>query len=140
MSNMKILIVGHGEYATGIKSAIKLLTGVDENIDAINLNNELTHEDFTIMIKEYVKENKELIIFADITGGAPFQITSREVLLNEESQDQYVVGGVSVACILDIVMNTVVIASEDDTRQIINNAVDGVREMASVMCRKDLME
>ncbi|ATD55787.1 PTS sugar transporter subunit IIA [Clostridium chauvoei] len=137
---MKILIVGHGEYATGIKSAIKLLTGVDENIDAINLNNELTHEDFTIMIKEYVKENKELIIFADITGGAPFQITSREVLLNEESQDQYVVGGVSVACILDIVMNTVVIASEDDTRQIINNAVDGVREMASVMCRKDLME
>ncbi|AYE33676.1 PTS sugar transporter subunit IIA [Clostridium septicum] len=137
---MKILVVGHGEYATGIKSAIKLLTGVDENIDAINLNNDLTHEDFTTMIKKYVKENNELIIFADITGGAPFQITSREVLLNEESQDQYVIGGVSVACILDIVMNTVVIGSGDDTRKIIDNAVEGLKDMASVMCRKDLMD
>ena len=140
MSDMKILVVGHGEYATGIKSAIKLLTGVDENIDAINLNNDLTHEDFTTMIKKYVKENNELIIFADITGGAPFQITSREVLLNEESQDQYVIGGVSVACILDIVMNTVVIGSGDDTRKIIDNAVEGLKDMASVMCRKDLMD
>ena len=63
---MKILIVGHGEYATGIKSAIKLLTGVSNNIDAINLNEELTHNDYTVMVQEYVANNKDLIIFADI--------------------------------------------------------------------------
>ena len=40
---MKILIVGHGEYGSGMKSAIKLLTGVNNNIEAINLNEELTH-------------------------------------------------------------------------------------------------
>ena len=94
---MKILIVGHGEYSTGIKSAIKLLTGVDENIDAINLNDELTHDEFTLKVQKYVSENNDLIIFADITGGAPFQITSREILLNENSNNQYVIGGVSVA-------------------------------------------
>ncbi|MDZ5035176.1 PTS mannose transporter subunit IID, partial [Clostridium perfringens] len=136
---MKILVVGHGEYATGIKSAIKLLTGVDEGVDAINLNEELNHEDFKSMIKDYVEKNNDLIIFADITGGAPFQITSREILLNEASENQYVVGGVSVACILEIVMNTIVIQSEDDTRKIIDAAVSGVSDMASVMCRKDLM-
>ena len=37
---MKILIVGHGEYGSGMKSAIKLLTGVNNNIEAINLNEE----------------------------------------------------------------------------------------------------
>ncbi|GAA0083973.1 hypothetical protein UT300007_04120 [Clostridium sp. CTA-7] len=137
---MKILVVGHGEYATGIKSAIKLLTGVDEGVDAINLNEELNHEDFKIMIKDYVEKNNDLIIFADITGGAPFQITSREILLNEASENQYVVGGVSVACILEIVMNTIVIPSGDDTRKIIDAAVSGVSDMASVMCRKDLMD
>ncbi|GAB6167993.1 hypothetical protein JCM1393_04530 [Clostridium carnis] len=136
---MKVLVVGHGEYATGIKSAIKLLTGVDEAIDAINLNDELTHEDFTVMIKKYVAENEKLIIIADITGGAPFQITSREVLLNENSDDQYVIGGVSVACILEIVMNTIVIGSEQSTREVIDNALEGLKDMASVMCRKDLM-
>ena len=135
---MKILIVGHGEYPTGIKSAIKLLTGVDENIDAINLNESLTLEQFTQKVNEYVKENKDLIIFADITGGAPFQITSREVLLNEESDNQYVIGGVSVGCILDIVMKTVVISTDEDIRETIESSLEGIRDMASVICRKDL--
>lgn len=136
---MKILIVGHGEYSTGIKSSIKLLTGVDENIDAINLNDELTHDEFTLKVQKYVTENNDLIIFADITGGAPFQITSREILLNENSNNQYVIGGVSVACILDIVMNTVVINSTDDIRNIIEGAIANLPDMASVMCRKDLV-
>lgn len=137
---MKILVVGHGEYASGVKSGIKLLTGIDEGIEAINLNDELNHEDFKIIVKEHVENNTDLIIFADITGGAPFQIASREILLNESSDNQYVVGGVSVACILEIIMNTMVICSEDDTRKIIDDAVSGVREMASVMCRKDLID
>ena len=85
---MKILIAGHGEYATGIKSAIKLLTGVDKDLDAINLNDDITHDKFTEIMKDYVKVNKDLIVFADISGGAPFQITSREVLVNEDSENQ----------------------------------------------------
>ena len=136
---MKILIVGHGEYATGMKSAIKLLTGVDENIDAINLNEELTHNDYTMMVQEYVANNKELIVFADMTGGAPFQIASREILLNESSENQFVIGGVSVGCILEVVMNTLVLNSEDDLKDIINTAVNNIQEMTSIVCRKELV-
>lgn len=137
---MKVLLVGHGEYATGIKSVIKLLTGVEENIDAINLNGELSHDDFTIKVKEYVENNDDMIIFADLTGGAPFQITSREVLLNAKSENQYVVGGVSVACILEIVMNTLVLESNENIRSVIEESISKLPEMASVMCRKDLMD
>ena len=136
---MKILIVGHGEFATGMKSAIKLLTGVNNNIDAINLNDELTHNDYTIMVQEYVAKNKDLIIFADMTGGAPFQIASREILLNEESKNQFVIGGVSVGCILEVVMNTLVLNSEDSLKNIINVAVNNIQEMTSIICREDLV-
>ena len=136
---MKILIVGHGEYATGMKSAIKLLTGENNNIDAINLNEELTHNDYTMMVQEYVANNKELIVFADMTGGAPFQIASREILLNEESENQFVIGGVSVGCILEVVMNTLVLNSEDELENIINTAVNNIQEMTSIVCRKDLV-
>ena len=136
---MKILIVGHGEYATGMKSAIKLLTGVNNNIDAINLNEELTHNDYTIMVQEYVANNKELVIFADMTGGAPFQIASREILLNEESENQFVIGGVSVGCILEVVMNTLVLNAEDQLKNIINTAVNNIQEMTSIVCRKELV-
>ena len=136
---MKILIVGHGEYATGMKSAIKLLTGVNNNIDAINLNEELTHNDYTIMVQEYVANNKELVIFADMTGGAPFQIASREILLNESSENQFVIGGVSVGCILEVVMNTLVLNSEDELKDIINTAVNNIQEMTSIVCRKELV-
>ena len=136
---MKILIVGHGEYATGMKSAIKLLTGVNNNIDAINLNEELTHNDYTMMVQEYVANNKDLVIFADMTGGAPFQIASREILLNESSENQFVIGGVSVGCILEVVMNTLVLNSEDELKDIINTAVNNIQEMTSIVCRKDLV-
>lgn len=136
---MKILIVGHGEYATGMKSAIKFLTGVNNNIDAINLNDELTHNDYTIMVQEYVANNKDLIIFADMTGGAPFQIASREILLNEDSENQFVIGGVSVGCILEVVMNTLVLNSEDELENIINIAVNNIQDMTSIISRKDLV-
>ena len=136
---MKILIVGHGEYATGIKSAIKLLTGVSNNIDAINLNEELTNNDYTVMVQAYVANNKDLIIFADMTGGAPFQIASREILLNESSENQFVIGGVSVGCILEVVMNTLVLNVEDELKNIINTAVNNIQNMTSIVCRKDLV-
>ncbi|MDU4934268.1 MAG: PTS mannose transporter subunit IID [Peptostreptococcaceae bacterium] len=136
---MKILIVGHGEYATGMKSSIKLLTGVNNNIDAINLNEELTHNEYTMMVQEYVANNKDLIIFADMTGGAPFQIASREILLNEDSENQFVIGGVSVGCILEVVMNTLVLNSEDELENIINTAVNNIQEMTSIISRKDLV-
>ena len=136
---MKILIVGHGEYATGMKSSIKLLTGVNNNIDAINLNEELTHNEYTMMVQEYVANNKDLIIFAYMTGGAPFQIASREILLNEDSENQFVIGGVSVGCILEVVMNTLVLNSEDELENIINTAVNNIQEMTSIISRKDLV-
>lgn len=136
---MKILIVGHGEYATGMKSSIKLLTGVNNNIDAINLNEELTHNEYTMMVQEYVANNKDLIIFADMTGGAPFQIASREILLNEDSENQFVIGGVSVGCILEVVMNTLVLNSEDELENIINTAINNIQDMTSIISRKDLV-
>lgn len=136
---MKILIVGHGEYATGMKSSIKLLTGLNNNIEAINLNEELTHNEYTMMVQEYVSNNKDLIIFADMTGGAPFQIASREILLNEDSENQFVIGGVSVGCILEVVMNTLVLNSEDKLENIINTAVNNIQEMTSIISRKDLV-
>lgn len=136
---MKILIVGHGEYATGVKSAIKLLTGVEEGLDAINLNDDITHDKFTEIIKAYVKVNKDLIVFADISGGAPFQITSRVVLVNEDSENQYVVGGVALGCILEIVMNTVVVGGNEDARGTIEESINQIADMATVICRKDMM-
>jgi PTS system N-acetylgalactosamine-specific IIA component len=122
-----------------MKSAIKLLTGVNNNIDAINLNEELTHNDYTMMVQEYVANNKELIVFADMTGGAPFQIASREILLNEESENQFVIGGASVGCILEVVMNTLVLNSQDELKDIIDTAVNNIKEMTSIISRKDLV-
>lgn len=137
---MKVLLVGHGEYPTGIKSVVKLLTGVEENIEAINLNEDLSHDDFAMKVKDYVENNDDLIVFADITGGAPFQITSREILLNTKSENQYVIGGVSVACILEIIMNTLVLENNENIREVIEEAINNLPEMASVICRKDLVD
>ena len=137
---MKILLVGYGEYPTGIKSIVKLLTGVEENIDAINFNKDLSHDDFAMKVKDYVENNDDLIVFSDISGGAPFKITSREILLNTKFENQYLIGGVSVACILEIIMNTLILDDNENIREVIEEAINNLQEMASVICRKDLVD
>ena len=72
-------------------------------------------------------------------GGAPFQIASREILLNEASENQFVIGGVSVGCILEVVMNTLVLNVEDELKNIINTTVNNIQNMTSIVCRKDLV-
>ncbi len=130
---MKILIVGYGEYGFGIKSLIKNIIGSDENIYAFCFD-----ENFENNIRSYIVENPKLIIFSDILGGAPFQIVSREILKNKEFSNMYLVAGVSVSCILDIVINVLASNNVENIRNIIDDSIEKSLTMHSVVSGKDL--
>ncbi len=130
---MKILIVGYGEYGFGVKSLIKNTIGFDENIFTIKFD-----EDFKDNIKNYIEKNQKLIIFSDISGGAPFQIVSREILKNEKFNNIYLVAGVSISCILDIVINVLASNNVENIRNIIDDSIEKSLTMYSIVNGKDL--
>lgn len=129
---MKILIVGHGEYAKGIKSCIKYLINLDEEIIAIDYEENESFEDFQTKVESEVTIDENLIVFIDVMGGATFKGVSKAIL-EEESLNKFIVAGVSVSCILEILMNTVVIKEYSDIRGKIDKAIKNANELVVVL-------
>ena len=94
-------IIGHGNYPDGIKSAIKLLAGAADDINCFNLNNETTHEQFKKDVSKFLDENDNVIIIADMTGGAPFQSIA-EKILEDNIKNHYIISSLSMNAILDV--------------------------------------
>lgn len=131
---MKVLVTGHGSYASGIKSLVEILIGKNENIIAIDYSEDKDFISFEKEIKDIVEENNELLVFADITGGAPFQAASR-IILASDSEDRFIVSGVSVTCMLDILMNTIVIDNFSDLRNKIDSGIERMNESVLVLSK-----
>ncbi|MEG0678442.1 MAG: PTS fructose transporter subunit IIA [Carnobacterium sp.] len=96
-------IVGHGNFPDGMVSALKLLSGTGEDITKFNLNEELSHAEYEQQLSDYLDENNEVIIFADMTGGAPHQIASR-LIIEKAKGYQYIISSAPLNLMLDILM------------------------------------
>lgn len=97
----KILITGHGNYADGILSALKLIYGNTDNIIGLNFLGEDT-EEYKLKLKS-ILNNEVTLIITDIVGGTPFNEAIKTIsLLNKKGK--HVIGGPNLALIIDIVI------------------------------------
>lgn len=118
-------IIGHGNYPDGIKSAIKLLAGTADDINCFNLNNETTHEQFKKDVSKFLDENENVIIIADMTGGAPFQSIA-EKILEDNVKNHYIVSSLSMNAILDVYLkNSMNQFNPDTIEDQLQHIIDG---------------
>ena len=55
-----IVITGHGNYATGMKSALELIAGPKDNVLAFDFLKEESEEQFSLKFKDLDKKNNYL--------------------------------------------------------------------------------
>ncbi|MGF7429626.1 PTS sugar transporter subunit IIA [Thermoanaerobacterium thermosaccharolyticum] len=73
-----IILIGHGNYATGLKSSIDLIAGVNSDLYAIDF----TEKDSDVTLKEKIKNalNKnfdaQVLFVSDIAGGTPYKVAA----------------------------------------------------------------
>ena len=132
-----ILIVGHGNFATGMKSAFDLLLGDSDRVHAQDLSGDITHEKFESIVTDHLNKYDQLVVFADLMGGAPSQIVTRKIAELAKSKEQFVVSGVSLGLMIDIATNILVLNDEDNMLEKINNSLDSVRNIMGVMSLAD---
>lgn len=101
--NYQLVIIGHGDYPTGVKSALTLLTGDGDRFTTFNLNAQMTHIAFEQQLTAYLASHDRVIIFADMTGGAPYQ-TVAKLLLTNLKPHQFMISSAPLNLILDLYM------------------------------------
>lgn len=126
----KIVIVGHGSFPSGIKGAVDFIIGSNDNVIALDLNNVRTHEVFERELKEILDTEERVIILADLTGGAPHQISSR-LILESGKKDQHVISGINLSLAIDIAAT--VCASDIGKEEINDILVTAVNDAKSMM-------
>ncbi len=126
----KLVIVGHGNFPSGVLSAVSLLVGNNENICAFDLDKNETHEGFEQKIKELLDNNDKVIVVADLTGGAPHQIAAR-LILESGKMNQYIISGINLALVVDLAMNCCF--SEVEEEELETMLLDSVNDSKETM-------
>lgn len=73
-----IIVTGHGNFATGVLSAAKLIAGTPEKLIGIDFTENDTVETLEAKIKKGIEEldTEEILVLADLAGGSPFKVSA----------------------------------------------------------------
>lgn len=70
-----VVLVSHGEFAPGLHSAVKMMTGDRTDVLSTSLKDGMGADEFAANFKDLIKDIKEddqIILLADILSGSPF--------------------------------------------------------------------
>ncbi|MFV0479916.1 MAG: PTS galactosamine/N-acetylgalactosamine transporter subunit IIA [Anaerorhabdus sp.] len=116
-----IIVTGHGNFATGVSSALHLITGQQENYETVDFVESDGVEDLRSNLKTAISKLEAcetVLVFSDLVGGSPFK-TAVEISL-EESKKITVLGGTNLGMLIECVMSRNFI---DDVQLIIQQGI-----------------
>lgn len=95
-----IIVSGHGNYATGMKSAFELLAGPNENFKFIDFTAEDSDETLRQKFSEEINKNMNapILFFCDIIGGTPFKTAA---LIGNDKDNMEVVAGCNLVSLIE---------------------------------------
>lgn len=98
-----IILTGHGNFATGILSSLKLIAGEQENLRCVDFIEGDSTEALEKKLKCAISElnTDEILVLSDLAGGSPFKIS---VLLSQKLQNKNmrVLAGTNLGMLLEV--------------------------------------
>lgn len=97
-----IVITGHGNFATGLLSAMELIAGKQEGVKAVDFSDGMSVHELDMELKRAAAEvdsESGIVFFADLVGGSPFKAS---VLLGQTLEAE-VLAGSNLPMILSVI-------------------------------------
>lgn len=100
--SIRLIITGHGHYASGIESSLSLLAGKNEEVSYVDF----LEEDSDVSLKEKIMkvlvqhDSAQFLLVCDIVGGTPFNVCAA---IANGSDNIETVGGCNVMGILETI-------------------------------------
>lgn len=118
----KYIIATHGHMAYGMSTTLSMLIGEQENLTIINAYTEEC-KDPTPEFEKIIEENPDddIVIMTDLFGGS----VNNNAMVMTKNERVHVVTGINLAVVISIVMSD----SNTPTKQVIEEAVTGAKDM-----------
>lgn len=97
-----IVITGHGNFATGILSAVELIAGKQKGIRAVDFFDGMSVEQLDEELKRAaaaVDGESGIVFFSDLVGGSPFKSS----VLLAQTLEAEVIAGTNLPMILSVI-------------------------------------
>ena len=106
--NPRAIVVGHGEFAAGLVSAVGQICGMADKLIVLSMMG-MTPEDIETTIRDELNRTGARVIFTDLPAGSA-TIAARRIVRDDPGI--VLVSGVNLATLLDFVFNTAVPPTE----------------------------
>lgn len=114
----KIIVTGHGHFATGLQSTMELLAGKNEDvifIDFTENDSDVTLKDkFNKALAEHTDD--EFLFFCDLIGGTPYKVGAT---LAFERDSIEVVAGCNIGSLIEVLFTKESYTIADLAKQVI---------------------
>jgi len=104
----RAIVVGHGEFAGGLVSAVGQICGLADKLVVLSMMGK-TPEDIEGAIREEIARTGARVIFTDLPAGSA-TLAARRIV--KEDPGVVLLSGVNLATLLDFVLNTEVSPTE----------------------------
>ncbi|HCK87750.1 MAG TPA: PTS fructose transporter subunit IIA [Erysipelotrichaceae bacterium] len=100
-----MIIMGHGGFASGLESAVRILAGIPEKFIAVDYRQEDSADDLEVNLKKAVRtlgNEGGILVLCDLAEDTPYKTA---VSLKKKWKDEYdieVVGGASLGMLVSI--------------------------------------
>ena len=104
----RAIVVGHGEFAGGLVSAVGQICGMADKLVVLSMMG-MTPEDIEGTIRDHLARTGARVIFTDLPAGSA-TIPARRIV--KDNPELVLVSGVNLATLLDFVFSTDVSPTE----------------------------
>lgn len=97
-----IVIAGHGQFATGLLSSLRLIAGDFANVAAVDFEMQNSIEELSEKLGQAVQNFTncdKVIFFTDLAGGSPFRCS---VLEGRKTAECKVIAGTNLPMVLEV--------------------------------------
>lgn len=121
----RVVVMGHGGYAEGVKKNIEMIAGLPEIMYFIDLTKEDDLASFKAKVDDLLKsfnEDDEVLFVCDLLGASPFRVAAE---LSVAKPGKYItVSGLNAMAIMELSM---IEDSEMSVEELANRAVETTR-------------
>jgi Phosphotransferase system, mannose/fructose-specific component IIA len=132
-----IIICTHSKYAEGIKCAISMICGEQENLDVLGFYEEDDLQAYSGKIKDiasvYETNNQKYVILVDLYGASPFNASSLAVSRFNTS----IITGVNLPLVLELILQR---STYDDYDTLLENAVFSSKDSIQIVKVKEMFK